>query len=73
MRRTRITAAVVFLCVAVLLATSGALAASPESVKRHTEGGGLPFTGIDLNLIVAGALALVLIGVSLRRFARQRS
>ena len=54
---------------AALVAASGAFAASP---KRHAEGGGLPYTGIDLNLVFAGALGLVLIGLTLRRFARQR-
>ena len=34
---------------------------------------GLPFTGLDLSLIVVGALGLMLLGGSLRRFARQRS
>jgi hypothetical protein len=35
--------------------------------------GGLPFTGLDLSLIVAGALGLMLLGGALRRFARQRN
>lgn len=35
--------------------------------------GGLPFTGLDLGLIVAGALGLVLLGTALRRVARQRA
>ena len=43
---------------------------SPTAVKTT---GGLPFTGLDLSLIVVGALGLVLLGGALRRFARQRS
>lgn len=35
--------------------------------------GGLPFTGIDLSLIAAGALGLILLGMALRRVARQRA
>ena len=43
---------------------------SPTVVKVS---GGLPFTGLDLSLIVVGALGLVLLGGALRRVARQRS
>lgn len=43
---------------------------SPGAVKVE---GGLPFTGLDLSLIVAGALGLMLLGGALRRFARQRN
>ena len=35
--------------------------------------GGLPFTGLDLSLIAAGALGLILLGAALRRAARQRA
>jgi hypothetical protein len=35
--------------------------------------GGLPFTGLDLSLIAAGALGLILLGAALRRVARQRA
>lgn len=35
--------------------------------------GGLPFTGLDLSLIVAGALGLLLLGTALRRVGRQRA
>jgi hypothetical protein len=34
--------------------------------------GSLPFTGLDLALIVGGGLVLVLAGVSLRRIASRR-
>ncbi len=50
--------------------TSGASGTSPAAVKVS---GGLPFTGLDLSLIVVGALGLVLLGGALRRVARQRS
>lgn len=35
--------------------------------------GGLPFTGLDLGLIAAGAFGLILFGAALRRVARQRA
>jgi hypothetical protein len=35
--------------------------------------GGLPFTGLDLSLIAAGALGLILLGTALRRAARQKA
>lgn len=35
-------------------------------------GGGLPFTGLNLALIVLGAVALLAVGVALRRSARSR-
>jgi len=43
---------------------------APNAVKVS---GGLPFTGLDLSLIVVGAFGLVLLGGALRRFGRQRS
>ena len=53
--------------------TSGGAAAGGTSPTAVTVSGGLPFTGLDLSLIVVGALGLVLLGGALRRFARQRS
>jgi hypothetical protein len=50
---------------------SGASGTSPAAVK--VSGGGLPFTGLDLSLMIVGALGLVLFGGALRRVARQRS
>jgi hypothetical protein len=38
-----------------------------------TSSGGLPFTGLDLTLMVAGALGFILLGAALRRAARQRA
>jgi hypothetical protein len=49
-------------------ATSGG--STPSAV---TTSGGLPFTGLDLGLIAAGAAGLLLLGMGLRRVARQRS
>lgn len=49
---------------------TGAGGTSPEAVQTT---GGLPFTGLDLSLIVAGAFGLMLLGGALRRFARQRN
>ena len=53
--------------------TSGGSAAGGTSPTAVTVNGGLPFTGLDLTLIVVGALGLVLLGGALRRVARQRS
>ena len=41
---------------------------SPPNVQ-----GGLPFTGLDLSLMAVGALILLMVGASLRRYARRRS
>ena len=38
-----------------------------------TGGGALPFTGLDLVLLVAGAAVLLLVGLTLRRVARARA
>ncbi|HEU0305024.1 MAG TPA: hypothetical protein VFR32_10645 [Gaiellaceae bacterium] len=50
--------------------TAGGQAGGPAPVEST---GGLPFTGLDLGLIVAGALGLVFLGTALRRVARQRA
>lgn len=36
------------------------------------EAGSLPFTGLDLGLLVLAGLALVLVGMGIRRLARSR-
>jgi hypothetical protein len=36
-------------------------------------GGGLPFTGLDLTLMVVGGTALLVVGAGLRRFGRSRA
>jgi hypothetical protein len=47
--------------------------ASGGGVEPAESSGGLPFTGLDLGLIVAGALGFILLGTALRRVARQRA
>jgi hypothetical protein len=50
------------------------VAGLPSQVAGETQAGGtLPFTGVDLALLATGALALVLIGVALRRLASRPS
>jgi hypothetical protein len=51
--------------------TAGGQASSGTPAVESS--GGLPFTGIDLGLIAAGALGLILLGAALRRVARQRA
>jgi hypothetical protein len=70
MRRTRLAALVLVFITATLAVASGALAAAPT---RHASGGGLPYTGIDLKLVFAAALGVILVGVTLRRVARQET
>lgn len=56
--------------------TSGGTAGQSEGTSAPsatTTSGGLPFTGLDLGLIAAGAAGLLLLGVGLRRVARQRA
>ena len=51
--------------------TSGGEAGGGTSPVQSS--GGLPFTGLDLSLIAAGALGLILLGAALRRVARQKA
>jgi opacity protein-like surface antigen len=51
---------------------SGGRAGAQESIKT-TGGGTLPFTGLDLVLIVGGALFLLAFGGGLRRVSRART
>ena len=51
---------------------SGGPAGAQESIKK-TGGGTLPFTGLDLVLIVGGALFLLVVGGGLRRVSRART
>ncbi len=46
--------------------------AKPSGVKGQTTGT-LPFTGLDLSLIVAGGVVLLLAGMGLRRAGRNRA
>lgn len=48
-------------------------AQSGEGTAPVQSSGGLPFTGLDLSLIAAGALGLILLGAALRRVARQKA
>jgi hypothetical protein len=73
--------------VGVLVLAAGSFAANSKppayrgnagNVQNDVQGatntlGSLPFTGLDLALIVGGGLVLVLAGVSLRRVASRRS
>ncbi len=51
--------------------TAGGQASSGTAPVQSS--GGLPFTGLDLGLIAAGAFGLILLGTALRRVARQRA
>jgi len=54
---------------------NGPTASTPQQVKvANTSGNGsLPFTGLDIGLLAFGGVALVGVGVGLRRFARPLS
>lgn len=41
-------------------------------VAGAAKGGALPFTGLDLTLMIVGGISLLLAGAGLRRFARDR-
>jgi hypothetical protein len=49
---------------------NGPSASAPQQVQV---GGSLPFTGLDVGLLALGGVALVGVGVGLRRFARPLS
>lgn len=44
-----------------------------QLAQTGTAGGSLPFTGVDLALIVGGAMFLLVVGGGLRRVSRARS
>jgi hypothetical protein len=48
------------------------IAAQQQPLEEAVERGGLPFTGLDLALLTAGALFLLAFGVSLRRLAKAK-
>lgn len=54
---------------------NGPSASTPEQVQTAGAGddGSLPFTGLDIGLLAVGGIALVGVGVGLRRFARPLS
>jgi len=50
---------------------SGVQGTLGESATAPSTSGTLPFTGVDLGVIVLAGIVLVVMGVSLRRFARR--
>jgi hypothetical protein len=48
------------------------VAAQRQPLEEAVERGGLPFTGLDLALLTAGALFLLAFGFSLRRLAKAK-
>lgn len=53
-------------------ATSGYSGAAGVLTRTRT-GSGLPFTGLDLSLLVIGGVVLALLGMGLRRASRARA
>jgi hypothetical protein len=53
----------------------GPPASAPQAVEATStsSGSSLPFTGLDVGLLALGGIALVVVGVGLRRFARPLS
>lgn len=45
-------------------------AAAPTGNAQAQDQGGLPFTGLDLGLLIGGGCALVAVGFGMRRLAR---
>ena|SRR5689334_23505271 len=52
---------------------NGPTASTPQQVQATGDSGSLPFTGLDIGLLAIGGVALVGVGVGLRRFARPLS
>lgn len=53
---------------------NGPTASTPQQVQAtNSDSGSLPFTGLDIGLLAIGGVALVGVGVGLRRFARPLS
>lgn len=50
--------------------SGGETTPAPNQVQVASTGSTLPFTGLDLGLLAIGGIALVGVGVGLRRFAR---
>jgi hypothetical protein len=73
MTRVRTIAVLLGLGAAVLLGASTALPASPRQIPQPRSGDGLPFTGVDLLLIVAGVLVLLAVGAVARRIGPART
>jgi hypothetical protein len=45
----------------------------PQSQPVPTQGGGLPFTGLDLTLLLGGGVVLLAVGGSLWRLTREKA
>jgi hypothetical protein len=52
---------------------NGPTAPTPQQVQVSSNEGSLPFTGLDIGLLALGGVALVGVGVGLRRVARPLS
>jgi hypothetical protein len=52
---------------------NGPSAPTPQQVQVTSDGGSLPFTGLDIGLLALGGIALVGVGMGLRRVARPLS
>ena len=52
---------------------SAAGVASGASASTASDPGSLPFTGLDVGLLIGGGLVLLLIGVAMARLARRTS
>jgi len=52
---------------------NGPSAPAPQQVQVSSNEGSLPFTGLDIGLLALGGVALVGVGVGLRRVARPLS
>jgi hypothetical protein len=54
---------------------NGPSASTPQQVQvaSSNDSGSLPFTGLDIGLLAVGGVALVGVGIGLRRFARPLS
>jgi hypothetical protein len=52
---------------------NGPSAPAPQQVQAANSSGSLPFTGLDVGLLALGGIALVGVGIGLRRFARPLS
>ena len=58
---------------ALVKTSSAAKPAQAQAPAQAKASGTLPFTGLDLGVFVVAGGALVLTGVALRRFGRQKS
>ena len=52
--------------------SNGGNPTTPTAAEANDEGGELPFTGLELALIVLGGIAALLLGLALRRVTRAR-